>query len=155
MGQATFMAVRWHIQKVKETLRSYKDSKVLLWSFWFFFFSKCWARTIFTEPISLSFPNPSPPASILQIQEIESPFIKARVFIQSQGNKFAHYEIGMDSIVHRMWSGEKCPSQSLNYINSKHFCFFLIYRGSNSILEGAKTSLPALSTSGKMWRREA
>ena len=117
-----------------------------------FFFPKCSARrycTSFTELISLSLPNPSPPASIFGVWEIESPFIKARVLTQSQGNKFSHYKVRMDSIVHRIWSGEKGPTQSLNYINLKHLCFFLIYCGRNSILESAESSLLPLSPSGK------
>lgn len=101
------------------------------------------------EPISLSLPNPSPPASILGVREIESSSIKARVLVQSQGNKFFHYKVGMDSTVHRIWSGEKGPSQSLNYIDPKHLRFFLIYCGSKSILESAETSLLPLSPSGK------
>lgn len=54
----------------------------------------------------------------------------------------------MDLVLHGIWSGDKDPSWSLNNINRKHFCFFLMNCGSNSILESTETSLLHLSLSG-------
>lgn len=67
-------------------------------------------------------------------------FVKGRVLVPSEGNEFSHYKATTDSVLHRIWSGEKRPSWSLNYINPKHLYLFLMNCGSISILESAETS---------------
>lgn len=130
MGQATFMALRWHVQNRRATLRTCKGFQVILWSFFFnFFFPKCSVRGWAPKLI--------PPASTSWEYGKQSPFIRARNLIQPQGKKLSHDK------VHGAWNmvWRKGPFTTTSV---QHTC-------GRNYLRKRRDQRPPLPSSGEMW----